>query len=178
MRINIHPILYQMKTYALIHAKAGLSEGYSDTTVEFFRDRDVAIQQKLSLLSSLMELPHESIESTTNGMRDVITFNEEECEEEVLQVVEIRMQPYPQAQGQWFIWDQINSEPDHDHGQWLDSLDECDVIRRGLGEMQSNDDTIASYIPYEFVQDVYTGLHAMLDLDDVCLHFFKVKFFH
>ncbi len=168
-----------MKTYALIHAKAGLSEGYSDTTVEFFRDRDNAIQHKLSLLSDLMELPHESVESTTNGMRDVITFNEEECEAEVLQVVEIRRQRIPGLnQGQWFIWNQIDSEPDHDHIEWVDSHDECDVIKRGLGEMQLSGDTIPSYLPYEFVNDVYTSWHSMLDLDDVCLHFFKVKFFH
>ena len=31
-----------MKIYAVIHAVAGLYEGYSDTTCEFFPDRDAA----------------------------------------------------------------------------------------------------------------------------------------
>ena len=173
-----------MKTYALIHAKAGLSEGYSETSVEFFRDRDVAIQHKLSILSDLMDMPHESVESTTNGMRDVITFSEEECEAEVLQVVEVRKRPHPApCQNQWFVWNQIDSELDmttvtHHHSQWVVSVDECDVIKRGLDEMQLSGDTIPSYIPFEFVNDVYTSWHSMLDLDDVCLHFFKVEFFH
>ena len=50
-----------MKLYASIHGVCGLAEGYSDTTVQFFKTLEQAKEHKGRLLDFLMKTEHEEV---------------------------------------------------------------------------------------------------------------------
>jgi len=161
-----------MKQYALLHGVCGLAEGYSDTTVQWFNDLDKAMEAKSSLLTSLMTLPHEEIESTTDGMQDVITYIDRECEQEIVKIIELKPTwPENPWLTEYLVWDQMNCEAPYD-GDYMPT--DMGVIKDLCERTEAVADTISTDTFHEFVRDLWYGNTAMFDADDLCIYYFQM----
>jgi len=162
-----------MKYYALLHGVCGLAEGYSDTTVRWFNDRQKALEKKGSLLKSLMTIPYEGIVSSTDGTEDVITFTEErECEQEILKIIELKPTwPENVSIREYLVWDQMNCEAPYD-GDYLPT--DMAVIKDLCERQEAVADTFDVEAFHEFVRDIWYGGIAMFDADDLCVYYFQV----
>ena len=123
-----------MKLYASIHGVCGLAEGYSDTTVQFFKTLEQAKEHKARLLDLLMKEEVEAIESNrgfsgglvveslSDGTQDIITMNEDECEQEILKIVEVNplwdtdkpLNPANSSTREWLMWNQMDCDVMYD----------------------------------------------------------------
>ncbi len=161
-----------MKYYALLHGVCGLAEGYSDTTVRWFNDLDKAMEAKQSLLARLMETEHEEIVSNTDGMQDIIIYDDLNSEQEIVKIIELKPTwPNNTAICEYLVWDQMNCEAPFD-GDYMPT--DMAVIK-DLCERQeavADDFSVESF--HEFVRDLWYGNTAMFDADDLCIYYFQM----
>ena len=161
-----------MKYYALLHGVCGLAEGYSDTTVRWFNDLDEAKAAKQKSLAGLMMAVHEEIQSTTDGMQDIIIFSDDEGESEILKIVELKPTfPENVSIREFFVWDQMNCEAPYD-GDYLPT--DMAVIKDLCERQEAVADTFNVETFHEFVNDIWYGGIAMFDADDLCVYYFQV----
>jgi hypothetical protein len=161
-----------MKYYALLHGVCGLAEGYSDTTVRWFNDLDEAKTAKQKSLAGLMMAAHEEIQSTTDGMQDIIVFSEDEGESEILKIVELKPTfPENVSIREFFVWDQMNCEAPYD-GDYLPT--DMAVIKDLCERQEAVADTFNVETFHDFVNDLWYGGTAMFDADDLCVYYFRV----
>lgn len=179
-----------MKLYASIHGVCGLAEGYSDTTVQFFKTLEQAKEHKARLLDLLMKEEVEEIESNrgfsgglvveslSDGTQDIITMNEDECEQEILKIVEVnplwdtdKPDPANSSTREWLMWNQMDTEVMYD-GEFLPTDMGC--IKEATDALHGTVESIPMDEWADFVGGIYYRGEAMLDADDVCIHFFRV----
>jgi hypothetical protein len=161
-----------MKYYALLHGVYGLAEGYSDTTVRWFKTLGEAVEAKQKSLAGLMMAAHEEIQSTTDGMQDIIVFSDDEGESEILKIVELKPTfPENVSIREFFVWDQMNCEAPYD-GDYLPT--DMAVIKDLCERQEAVSDTFNIETFHEFVNDLWYGGTAMFDADDLCVYYFRV----
>ena len=161
-----------MKYYALLHAVCGLAEGYSDTTVRWFNDLDKAMEAKQSLLERLMETEHEEIVSNTDGMQDIIIYDDLNSEQEIVKIIELKPTwPNNTAICEYFVWDQMNCEAPYD-GDYMPT--DMAVIKDLCERQEAVTETFSVESFHEFVRDLWYGRQAMFDADDLCVYYFQM----
>ena len=134
-----------MKQYAVIHAVAGLFEGYSDTTCEFFPKRGFADKHILQILSDYRKdemcvnidfrFPTTGIDEVYVTMTrqykdyhacvpfdmehdDWVAENGDDVSVEVFRIIEIDCERYKNASStehMWLTWDQLDASPAWDY---------------------------------------------------------------
>jgi hypothetical protein len=164
-----------MKLYASIHGVCGLAEGYSDTTAVFFKTLEQAKEHKAKILALLMKGEHEEVITHTDGTQDIIVMNDLESEHEILKIVEVEplwdTEPKSRHTREYLMWNQIDCEAMYD-GDYLPTDMGC--IKEATDAMHGTVSSIPMDDWADFVGDMYYRGEAMLDADDVCIHFFRV----
>ena len=167
-----------MKLYASLHGVCGLAEGYSDTTVQFFKTLEQAKEHKARLLALLMKEEHEEIITHTDGTQDIIVMNDLESEHEILKIIEVNprwgtdhFNPANSRKREWLMWNQMECEAMYD-GEYLPTDMGC--IKEATDAMHGTTESMPMYEWADFVGGIYYRGEAMLDADDVCIHFFRI----
>jgi hypothetical protein len=187
-----------MKQYAVIHAVAGLFEGYSDTTCEFFPKRALADKHILQILSDYRKDemcvdiddsdPMNVIVTLTRQYMDYhacvphdmehddwVAENGDDVSVEVFRIIELDMSNRSDStESCWLTWDQIECNPAWDYFPLCMSL----VARVSSDVHDNTDGDMAMYYGLtqlnEFIQSVYFRNHAFIDVDDYVMHAFRI----
>lgn len=160
-----------MKLYALLHGVCGLAEGYSDTTVRWYKTLDEAIEAKQKSLVGLMMATHEEIQSTTDGMQDIITFSHDEAEAEILKIIPVEPMWNESSVKEYLVWNQMDC-----HGEWGGEYLPSDmgVVKDLCERLEAVSDEVSVETLHEFIRDLWYNGDAMFDADDLCVHYFRV----
>jgi hypothetical protein len=188
-----------MKQYAVIHAVAGLFEGYSDTTCEFFSKRSFADKHIHQIISDYrndemcvcIEHQEDGVEVTmTRDYKDYhacvpfdmehddwVAENGDDCSVEVFRIIEIDCERYENAQStehMWLTWDQQDTCQAWNYTPLCMSL-----VARVSHDVMDNTGKYTCYETYlyqltEFIQSVYYRDHAFIDIDDYTMHAFRI----
>ena len=188
-----------MKQYAVIHAVAGLFEGYSDTTCEFFPKRGFADKHINQILSEYrkdercVDLddsdPMNVIVTLTRQYMDYhacvphdmdhddwVAANGDDVSVEVFRIIEVDLSNRSDStESCWLTWDQQETSPAWDYYPLCMSL-----VTRVSSEVFDSavGDPDAMYYAFtqfnDFVQSVYKRNHAFIDIDDYVMHAFRI----
>ena len=188
-----------MKQYAVIHAVAGLFEGYSDTTCEFFPKRGFADKHILQILSDYRkdEMCVEIDDSDPTNIcvtmtrqymdyhacvphdmdhDDWVADNGDDVSVEVFRIIELDMSNRSDStESCWLTWDQLDASQAWDYTPLCMSL-----VTRVSSEVFDSavGDPDAMYYAFtqfnDFVQSVYKRNHAFIDIDDYVMHAFRI----
>ena len=184
-----------MKQYAVIHAVAGLFEGYSDTTCEFFPKRGFAEKHIKQLLDDYHKdemcvniddsdptnihvtmtrdymdyhacVPHDMDHD------DWVAENMDDVSVEVFRVIELDMSNRSDStESCWLTWDQLDASQAWDYTPLCMSL----VARVSSDVMDSTSDSVDALEQLtDFIRQVYMGNHAFIDIDDYTMHAFRI----
>jgi hypothetical protein len=175
-----------MKQYAVIHAVGGLFEGYSDTTCEFFPDKEAAIKHINQYLddyrkdemcvkiehqdggdaevtmTSDYEYYHACVPSDMDH-DDYVAEYGDDCSVEVFRLIEIDCERYENASStehMWLTWDQQDTCQAWDYYPLCMSL-----VSRVASDVQDN---TGEY------RDAYFSDHVFIDIDDYTMHAFRI----
>jgi len=188
------------KVYAVIHAVAGLYEGYSDTTCEWFPTRDAAlkhIKQHMTLMSEDKRMVHPErdgdegvsyyltddhedyavCKADGDDMEDWLSDNDATCE--VLRIHEIDVSRYEGSgttEHMWLTWDQQDSCVAWDYNPLCMSLVarvSSDVMDNTSGDSHVNCMNSLEQLN-EFISSVYYRNEAFIDIDDYTMHAFRI----
>lgn len=161
-----------MKLYAVLHGVCGLGEGYSDTSVDFFTSMQDALIKKGRLVEKLMNLDYaEMCQTSTDGTESIITFNDDDHEQETVRVIECNTTFDDLSEREYFVWDQMNCEAPFD-GDYLPT--DMGVIKDLCERQEAVADTFDVEVFHEFINDLWYGGDAMFDADDICIHYFRI----
>ena len=184
-----------MKQYAVIHAVAGLFEGYSDTTCEFFLDRGLADKHINQLLDDYrkdemcVNIDHREEDIYVTLTRDHedyhacvpsdmdhddwVAENGDDVSVEVFRVIELDMSNRSgSTESCWLTWDQIEATQAWDYTPLCMSLVarvSSDVMDNMMYEARHNLEQLN-----DFIQSVYYRSHAFIDIDDYTMHVFRI----
>ena len=184
-----------MKQYAVIHAVAGLFEGYSDTTCEFFPKRGFAEKHIKQLLDDYRKDEMcVNIEQTKDMMYTFVTMtrdyedyhacvpsdmshddwvaeNGDDCTVEVFRIVELDMSNRSDStESCWLTWDQAEATPAWDYYPLCMSL-----VARVSSDVMDNDQSVHGLEQLtDFISSVYYRNHAFIDVDDYVMHAFRI----
>ena len=188
-----------MKQYAVIHAVAGLFEGYSDTTCEFFPKRGFADKHILQILSDYRkdEMCVEIDDSDPTNIcvtmtrqymdyhacvphdmdhDDWVAENGDDVSVEVFRIIELDMSNRSDStESCWLTWDQLDASQAWDYTPLCMSL-----VTRVSSEVFDSavGDPDAMYYAFtqfnDFVQSVYKLNHASIAIDDYVMHAFRI----
>ena len=188
-----------MKQYAVIHAVAGLFEGYSDTTCEFFPKRELADKHIKQILSDYrkdemcVEIDdseptnihvtmtrdykdyHESVTVKSMDHDDWVAENGDNVSVEVFRIIEVDMSNRSgSTESCWLTWNQIESTQAWDYFPLCMSL-----VARVSSDLYDNafdEDAKGQALTEltEFISSVYYRNHASVDCDDYVLHAFRI----
>ena len=190
-----------MKQYAVIHAVAGLFEGYSDTTCEFFPTEEAAIKHIKQHVDTYREddmcvnIDHD-VDSTYVTMTreyedyyacvpvfeyhdDWVAENGDDCSVEVFRIIEIDCERYenaPSTEHMWLTWNQIEADQAWDYTPLCMSL-VARVASDVVGGTNENwkDEGLHNLAQLgEFISEVYYRNHAFIDVDDYSMHAFRI----
>ena len=189
-----------MKQYAVIHAVAGLFEGYSDTTCEFFPKRGFADKHIIQILSDYRKdemcvniddsdptnihvtmtrdymdyhacVPHDMEHD------DWVAENGDDVSVEVFKVIELDMSNRSDStESCWLTWDQQDASVAWDYFPLCMSL----VARVSSDVMDNTNDDFPTQSLHnhaqmgEFISSVYYRNHAFIDIDDYVMHAFRI----
>ena len=184
-----------MKQYAVIHAVAGLFEGYSDTTCEFFPNRGFAEKHINQLLDDYCKDEMcVNIDRTKDMMHTFVTMtrdyedyaacvpsdmthddwvaeNGDDCTVEVFRIIELDMSNRSgSTESCWLTWDQ------QDTTQAWDYLPLCmSLVARVASDVMDNDQSTHGLEQLtDFISSVYYRSHAFIDVDDYVMHAFRI----
>ena len=189
-----------MKQYAVIHAVAGLFEGYSDTTCEFFPDRGLADKHVSQILDEYrkdemcVNIEHRELDIYVTLTRDYENYhacvpsdmehddyvaeNMDDVSVEVFRIIELDMSNRSDStESCWLTWDQIETCPAWDYTPLCMSLVarvSSDINDGVSGESHKTFDPWVVDQLNEFIQSVYMGNHAFIDVDDYVMHAFRI----
>ena len=186
-----------MKQYAVIHAVAGLFEGYSDTTCEFFPDRGLADKHVSQILDEYrkdemcVNIEHRELDIYVTLTRDYENYhacvpsdmehddyvaeNMDDVSVEVFRIIELDMSNRSDStESCWLTWDQQDTSPAWDYHPLCMSL-----VARVSSDVMDN---TGKYTDYEltlqqlteFISNVYYRNHAFIDMDDYTMHAFRI----
>lgn len=190
-----------MKQYAVIHAVAGLFEGYSDTTCEFFPKKgDALIHIKQVLDGYRIDEMCVNIEQSAPDADIYVTMtrdyedyhacvpsdmehddwvaeNMDDVSVEVFSVIELDMSNRSDStESCWLTWNQIESTQAWDYTPLCMSLVarvSSDVVE-GTNEKWQHEHLHNLAQLGEFISDVYYRNHAFIDVDDYSMHAFRI----
>ena len=208
-RVYIHTILinqfqtsiqFSMKQYAVIHAVAGLFEGYSDTTCEFFPKRGFAEKHIKQLLDGYREdemcvcIEHQDGGDAEVTMTrdyenykacvpsdmshdDYVAENGDDCSVEVFRIIELDMSNRSEStESCWLTWNQLEACEAWDYQPLCMSL----VARVTSDVMDTTSDDYPTQALHnlaqlgDFVSSVYYRNQALIDVDDYVMHAFRI----
>lgn len=187
-----------MKQYAVIHAVAGLFEGYSDTTCEFFPNKGFAKKHLKQIIETYqademcVSIEQPDVDSLDITMTrdyedykacvpsdmthdDWVAENGDDCSVEVFRVIELDMSNRSDStESCWLTWDQQDTCEAWDYFPLCMSL-----VARVSSDVMDN---TGKYTDYEltlqqlteFISDVYYRNHAFIDMDDYTMHAFRI----
>jgi len=183
-----------MKQYAVIHAVAGLFEGYSDTTCEFFPDRGLAEKHIKQLLDDYrkdemcVNIDHRELDIYVTLTRDYedyhacvpsdmdhddwVAENGDDVSVEVFRIIELDMSNRSAStESCWLTWNQIESDQAWDYTPLCMSL-----VARVSSDVNENGTDLLYDLEClnEFIQSVYYRNHAFIDVDDYVMHAFRI----
>ena len=185
-----------MKQYAVIHAVAGLFEGYSDTTCEFFPKRGFANKHISQILDDFrkdnmcVNIDHSTDDAVYVTMTrdyddyhacvpsdmdhdDWVAENGDDCTVEVFRVIEIDMSNRSgSTESCWLTWDQQDATQAWDYHPLCMSLVarvSSDVRDNTMYEARHNLEQLN-----DFISSVYYRSHAFIDIDDYTMHAFRI----
>ncbi len=183
-----------MKQYAVIHAVAGLFEGYSDTTCEFFPNKGFAKKHLMQIIETYqgdemcvsIEQPDvDSLDITlTRDYEDYkacvpsdmthddwVADNGDDCTVEVFRVIEIDMSNRSDStESCWLTWNQQDCCVAWDYNPLCMSL----VARTASDVMEYDPSTHGLEQLTDFISSVYYRSHAFIDVDDYVMHAFRI----
>ena len=184
-----------MKQYAVIHAVAGLFEGYSDTTCEFFPDKGLAKKHLKQIIETYqgdemcvsIEQPDvDSLDITlTRDYEDYkacvpsdmthddwVAENMDDVSVEVFRVIELDMSNRSgSTESCWLTWNQLEADQAWDYTPLCMSL----VARVSSDVTDSTSDAVDGLEQLtEFISAVYYRNHAFIDVDDYSMHAFRI----
>jgi hypothetical protein len=192
----------QASRYAVIHAVAGLFEGYSDTTCEFFPTKEAAQKHIDQILDDYrkddmcvniehqdggdaevtMARDHEDYHACVpSDMEhdDWVAENGDDCSVEVFRIIEIDCERYenaPSTEHMWLTWNQIEADQAWDYTPLCMSL-VARVASDVVGGTNENwkDEGLHNLAQLgEFISEVYYRNHAFIDCDDYVMHAFRI----
>ncbi len=175
-----------MKQYAVIHAVAGLFEGYSDTTCEFFPDRGLADKHVKQLLDAYrkdemcVNIDHRELDIYVTLTRDYedyhacvpsdmehddwVAENMDDVSVEVFRVIELDMSNRSDStESCWLTWDQQDATQAWDYFPLCMSLVarvSSDINDGVSGESHKTFDPWVVDQLNDFIQSVYYRNHA------------------
>ena len=184
-----------MKQYAVIHAVAGLFEGYSDTTCEFFPNRGFAEKHIKQLLDDYrkdemcvnidqsgdmmhtfvtMTREHEDYHACVPSDMthdDWVAENGDDCSVEVFRIIEVDMSNRSDStESCWLTWNQQDTTQAWDYFPLCMSL-----VARVSSDVMDNDQSVHGLEQLtEFISSVYYRNHAFIDVDDYVMHAFRI----
>ena len=183
-----------MKQYAVIHAVAGLFEGYSDTTCEFFPKRGFANKHVSQILDDYrkdnmcVNIDHREDDIYVTMTReyddyhacvphdmehdDWVAENGDDCSVEVFRIIELDMSNRSDStESCWLTWDQLDATQAWDYTPLCMSL-----VARVSSDVLENAGKYSEplYQLNEFIQSVYYRNHAFIDVDDYVMHAFRI----
>ena len=187
-----------MKQYAVIHAVAGLFEGYSDTTCEFFPKRGFAEKHIKQILDDYRKdemcvcIEHQDGGDAEVTMTrdyedynacvpsdmthdDYVAENGDDVSVEVFRIIEVDMSNRSDStESCWLTWNQIEATQAWDYTPLCMSLVarvSSDVMDNMVyeREAQHNLEQLT-----EFISAVYYRNHAFIDMDDYTMHAFRI----
>jgi len=184
-----------MKQYAVIHAVAGLFEGYSDTTCEFFPKRAFAEKHIKQLLDDYRKDEMcVNIDQTKDMMHTFVTMtrdyedyaacvpsdmdhddwvadNGDDVSIEVFRIIELDMSNRSgSTESCWLTWNQQDTCPAWDYQPLCMSL----VARVASDVMEYDPSTHGLEQLTDFISSVYYRSHAFIDIDDYVMHAFRI----
>ena len=189
-----------MKQYAVIHAVAGLFEGYSDTTCEFFPKRGFAEKHIKQLLDEYrkdemcVQIDHATEDSVYVTMDrdpdnykacvpsdmdhdDYVAEHMDDVSIEVFRIIELDMSNRSDStESCWLTWDQLEATQAWDYFPLCMSL----VARVSSDVMDNTNDDHPTQALHDlaqlgdFISAVYYRSHAFIDLDDYSMHAFRI----
>ena len=190
-----------MKQYAVIHAVAGLFEGYSDTTCEFFLKRGLADKHIKQILDDYREDemcveiddsdPTNICVTLTREYEDYaacvpsdmdhddwVAENGDDVSVEVFRIIELDMSNRSKStESCWLTWDQQDASPAWDYFPLCMSLVarvSSDINDGVSGESHKTFDPWVVDQLNDFIQSVYYRNHAFIDVDDYTMHAFRI----
>ena len=188
-----------MKYYAVIHAVAGLYEGYSDTTCDWFPTKEAADKHVKQMCDTYREdemcvnIDHhaDSIYVTMDrdpdnykacvpsdmDHDDYVAEHMDDVSVEVFRIVEVDASRYEGSgttEHMWLTWDQQDTEVAWDYYPLCMSL-----VARVSSDVHDNaNGDMAMYYGLtqlnEFISSVYYRNHAFIDVDDYTMHAFRI----
>ena len=187
-----------MKQYAVIHAVAGLFEGYSDTTCEFFPDKGLADKHLMQVLEGYrpdemcveidFRFPTTGIDEVYVTMTrqhedyhacvpcdmshdDWVAENGDDVSVEVFRIIELDMSNRSDStESCWLTWDQLDATQAWDYTPLCMSL-----VARVSSDVMDNDQSVYGLEQLtDFISSVYMGNHAFIDIDDYVMHAFRI----
>ena len=188
-----------MKQYAVIHAVAGLFEGYSDTTCEFFPKKGFALKHLKQILDDYREddmcvnieqaEPDADIYVTLTRQHedyhacvpsdmehdDWVAENGDDVSVEVFRIIEVDLSNRSDStESCWLTWDQLEANPAWDYYPLCMSL--VARVSSDLYDNANDEDAKGQALTEltEFISSVYFRDHAFVDCDDYVLHAFRI----
>ena len=183
-----------MKQYAIIHAVAGLFEGYSDTTCEFFPNRGFADKHIKQILDDFrkdemcVEIDDKDITNVCVTMTrdyedyhacvpsdmdhdDWVADNADDSSVEVFRIIELDMSNRSgSTESCWLTWDQQDTTQAWDYQPLCMSL-----VARVASDVMDNDQSVHGLEQLtDFISSVYYRSHAFIDIDDYVMHAFRI----
>ena len=186
-----------MKMYAVIHAVCGLFEGYSDTTCEFYADKDTALKHIKQHVDTYREdemcvrIEHDGDSTYVTLSPDADDYkacvpedmdhddwvSENDASVEVFRLIEIdawRYNTKDSTESVWLTWDQLDTCVAWDYNPLCMSL-----VTRVSSDVHdsTNGDMAMCYALTqlnEFIHSVYRANHAFIDVDDYVMHAFRI----
>ena len=184
-----------MKQYAVIHAVAGLFEGYSDTTCEFFPSRGAADKHIAQILDDYrkdemcvnidhrtenevyvtMDRDPDNYRACVPSDMDHDAYVAEHMDDvsvEVFSVIELDMSNRSNStESCWLTWDQLDASQAWDYTPLCMSL-----VARVSSDVMDNAGPYSDplYQLTEFISSVYYRKHAFIDVDDYVMHAFRI----
>ena len=186
-----------MKQYAVIHAVAGLYEGYSDTTCEFFPNKGFAKKHLKQIIETYqademcVSIEQPDVDSLDITMTrdyedyhacvpsdmshdDWVAENGDDCTVEVFRVIEIQIDSarnrIDSTESCWLTWDQQDTTQAWDYFPLCMSL-----VARVSSDVMDNDQSVHGLEQLtDFISSVYYRNHAFIDVDDYVMHAFRI----
>ena len=184
-----------MKQYAVIHAVAGLFEGYSDTTCEFFPKRGFAEKHIKQLIDDYRkdemcvnieetkDMTHTFVTMTRDyedyaacvpsdmDHDDWVAENADDLSVEVFRIIELDMSNRSgSTESCWLTWDQQDTCPAWDYQPLCMSL-----VARTASDVMEYDPSVHGLEQLtDFISSVYYRSHAFIDCDDYVMHAFRI----
>ena len=183
-----------MQHYAVIHAVCGLFEGYSDTTCEFFPDKETALKHIKQHVDTYREdemcvrIEHDgdstyvTLSPDSDDYKacvpedqdhdDWVADNGDDCSVEVFRIIELDMSNRSDStESCWLTWDQLDTTQAWDYYPLCMSL--VARVASDVQEMNGDRDHHMDQLT-DFISAVYYRNHAFIDCDDYVMHAFRI----